>query len=57
MTAAPYTIDMHIPKLGITLLLYGVALLRALAGVREWQRKNGCAYFPRLPGCLPPASF
>jgi len=37
MTAVPYTVDMNIHKLGMPLFFFGVVILQAVVGLREWQ--------------------
>jgi hypothetical protein len=39
MTAVPYSVDMTIHKLGVPLFFFGVVILQAVIGVREWQLK------------------
>jgi hypothetical membrane protein len=39
MTAVPYTVDVNVHKLGMPLFFFGVVILQAVVGVREWQLK------------------
>ncbi len=50
MTAVPYTLDVNIHKLGLPLFFFGVVILQAVVGVREWQLKA-------VPRVLPILSF